>query len=281
MRYTHFQPHPALQQYIESICILHIDFKANSTLSPFYTFVPSHTRFLCFYLHDQLKVKKQDGDFDTRARSIIIGPQLTPVTLDLGQNHHTIIVSLKPCSMYRLLGVPLEEIVERDFDARLVMGREIDDLLDRLMEAKSDGEKNNITQDYLLGKLHQLKPALPFDKVMAQLVCAGGNLSVDTVASRSCMSIRQFERKCRERIGLSPKLYARMIRFSHAYKFKESSPQTSWNAIARHCGYFDQMHFIRDFKSFAGFTPKMLKEEDVKRSVRFRTLEDLSISFPS
>lgn len=274
MFHTYFPPHPALREYVESISIINIDFTTGSGLSHIYTFVPTHTRFLCFYLHDPVKVKKENGDFITRARSIIIGPQLIPVTLDLGQKHHCIIVCLKPCGMYRLLGIPLEEIVDRDFDARLVIGQEIDEVLDRLSEAGSHYEKNVIIQNYLLSKLGQLKPALPFDLAMLQLVAVGGNLPIDYVASQSCLCVRQLERKCRERIGLPPKLYARMIRFSHAYKYKETYPEMSWTDIAHRCGYFDQMHFIRDFKSFAGFTPGTLKEEDIKKSVRFRTLED-------
>jgi len=274
MFHTYFPPHPALLEYVDSVTVLDIDFTTENSLSPIYTFVPTHTRFLCFYLHDPVKVKKQDDNFITRARSIIIGPQLTPVTLDLGEKHHTVIVCLKPCSMYRLLGIPLEEIVDCDFDARLVIGREIDEVLDRLREARSNQEKNNIIQLYLLHKLQQLKPALPFDLAMLQLVGASGNLSIDYVASQSCLSVRQFERKSLERIGLSPKLYARMVRFSHAYKYKEAYPDMTWIDIAYRCGYFDQMHLIRDFKFFAGFTPGMLKEEDIKKSVRFRTLED-------
>ena len=274
MFHTCFSPHPALLEYVDSVNILNIDFTIGNSLSPIYTFVPTHTRFLCFYLHDPVKVKKHDGDFVTRARSIIIGPQLTPVTLDLGQKHHTIIVCLKPCSMYRLLGIPLAEIVDCDFDARLIIGPEIDEVLNRLQEAVSNQEKNSIIQHYLLLKLRHLKPALPFDLAMQQLVGASGNLPIDYIASQSCLSVRQFERKSRERIGLSPKIYARMVRFSHAYKYKETYPYMPWVAIAHQCGYFDQMHFIRDFKFFTGFTPGLLKEDDIEKSVRFRILED-------
>lgn len=271
---TYFFPHPALLEYVESINIINFDFATATSLSPVYQFVPTHTRFLCFYLYDQVKVSKGDGDFITRARSIIIGPQLTPVTLDLGQKHHTLIVTLKPCSMYRLLGIPMQELVDCDFDASLIFGSEIDEVLDRLHEATSNPEKNIIIQNYLLQKLRQLKPALPFDKAMAQLVGVSGNLPIDYVASQSCLSVRQFERKSLERIGLPPKVYARIIRFSHAYKYKEANPSMTWMDIAHKCRYFDQMHFIRDFKSFTGFTPSMLRNEDIEKSVRFRVLED-------
>ncbi|WP_316793673.1 helix-turn-helix transcriptional regulator [Pedobacter frigoris] len=272
MTHFHFEPFPALLEYIDSIYIIDIDFSVELTLSPIYTFVPTHTRFLCFYLHDQVKVKKEEG-FVAKAESVIIGPQLNPVTLDLGKRHHTIIVSLKPCGMYRLLGISMDEIVDKDFDARLVMGKEIDELIDRLKEAKTNYQKNQIVQGYLLLKLPRLKPALPFDRAMLHLVHANGNLTVDQVASQSCVSTRQFERVCLERIGLSPKLYARMVRFSYAYKLKEIYPQMPWSQISYMCGYFDQTHFIRDFKQFAKFTPGHLSEEDITSSVRFQALQ--------
>lgn len=269
-----FLPHPLLREYVDGVLILNIDFSQENNLSPIYTYVPTHTRFLCFYLHDQVRVKKENEGFITRSRSIIIGPQLTTVTLDLGRKHHTIIVALKPAGMYRLLGIPLEELVDRDFDAQMIVGREIDEVLDRLQEAGNNEEENNIIQQYLLHKLKCLKPTLPFDKAMLQLVKAGGNLSIDYVASQSCLSLRQFERKCLERIGLPPKLYSRIVRFSYAYKYQEKYPNMNWITIAHHCGYFNQMHLIRDFKAFAGFTPGMLKEKDIDTSVCFQKLVD-------
>ncbi|HLK96363.1 MAG TPA: helix-turn-helix transcriptional regulator, partial [Hymenobacter sp.] len=275
---THFAPHPALLEYVDSVFVLALDFTAGS-ISPIYRFVPTHNRFLCFYLGDLVKVKKEVGDFTPRSRAIIIGPQLIPVTLDLGRNHQAIVVNLKPAGMYRLLGIPMTELLDQDYDARLVMGREIDELLDRLQEARTHPERNHLIQRYLLGKLPQLKPALPFDRALLQQVLASGNLPIERVAAQACLSVRQLERQAHERLGLPPKLYSRMIRFSHAYKYKESAPHTSWTEIAHRCGYFDQMHFIRDFKFFAGSTPSLLTEADVAKSVLFRTLEDLSVSF--
>lgn len=286
MQHLHFAPHPALLEYVDSVFVLSIDFAALSIdfaagggLSAIYPFVPTHNRFLCFYLADQVKVKKQVGDFGLRARSIIIGPQLTPVTLDLGQRHQAVVVNLKPAGMYRLLGIPMSELLDRDYDARLVLGREIDELLERLHGGRTPQARNDLTQGYLLGKLRQLRPRLPFDLAMLHQVRASGNMPIERVAAQACLSVRQFERLSHERLGLPPKLFSRMIRFSHAYKYKESAPQTSWTAIAHRCGYFDQMHFIRDFKFFAGFAPGQLQEAELEKSVLFRTMEDLTISF--
>ena len=280
MLHTYFAPHPALLEYIDSVFVVEIDFRAGAGLSPIYPFVPTHNRFLCFYLLDQVKVSKGPGEaFGQRARSIIIGPQLTPVTLDLGQHHRAVIVNLKPAGLYRLLGIPLAELVDQDYDARLVLGREIDELLERLQEAPTHARRNDSIQSYLLKKLLTLRPALPFDLAMLRQVRASGNRPIEQVAADACLSLRQFERKAYERLGFSPKLYSRMIRFSHAYKYKESAPATSWLEIAHRCGYFDQMHFIRDFKAFTGYAPSMLTEEEIRKSVLFRSMEDLTVTF--
>ena len=279
MQFAHFAPHPALLEFIDSVFVVDIRFAAEAGLSAIYPFVPTHNRFLCFYLGDPVRVKKQVGDFGVRARAIIIGPQLTPVTLDLGRDHQTVIVNLKPAGMYRLLGVPMHELVECDYDARLILGQKVDELLEQLQEARDSAARNAVIQRYLLGQLPRLRPALPFDRALLALVHASGNLPIERVAAHACLSLRQFERQARERLGLPPKLYGRMIRFSHAYKYKESCPHASWSEIAYRCGYFDQMHLIRDFKFFTGRTPGTLTEAAVAQSVRFRTMEDLSVSF--
>ncbi|MFD1872284.1 helix-turn-helix domain-containing protein [Hymenobacter bucti] len=275
----HFAPHPALLEFVNSVFVFDIDFGAGTGLSPIYPFVPSPNRFLCFFLRDQVKLSKGPGEkFIERARSIIIGPQRLPVTLDLGQEHQAVVVCLKPAGMYRLLGIPMAELVDCDYDARLVMGQEIDELVDGLQEARTHQQRNDITQRYLLGKLPKLKALLPFDRAMLHQVQASGSLPIERVAAQACLSLRQFERKSYERLGLSPKMYSRMIRFSHAYKYKESAPHTSWLDIAHRCGYYDQMHFIRDFKFFAGFAPSGLREEQIEHLVRFRTMEDLTVA---
>lgn len=234
--------------------------------------MPAHTRLLCFYLEDPARGKRGNGAFEDRSRAIIIGPQLTPVTLDLGKKYLNMIVMFKPCGLYRLLGIPLKEILDLDLDASLLLGYEINDVVDKLMNADSSDQKNSIIQTYLLERSFKLKPAHPIDIAMLTLVRTQGNLSMDSLASQCCLSVRQLERQSIERIGLSPKFFARIIRFSEAYKFKEGNPQTSWTDIGYRFGFYDQMHLIRDFRYFTGVNPSMFKEAEIVNSVKFNSL---------
>ncbi len=69
------------------------------------------------------------------------------------------------------------------------------------------------------------------------------------------MSVRTFERRFTEQVGVAPKMYLKLFRLNQALHLRLLSPAKSWTAIAHECGYFDQMHFIKDFKQFTGLTP--------------------------
>ena len=69
------------------------------------------------------------------------------------------------------------------------------------------------------------------------------------------MSVRTFERRFIEQVGISPKLYSKLLRFNDASLMKSMHPEKSWTSIAYECNYYDQMHLIKDFKQFSGYTP--------------------------
>ncbi|MBK7108183.1 MAG: AraC family transcriptional regulator [Chitinophagales bacterium] len=268
-----FQPHPLLQNYVEAIIISNFDFDCERNISSISTFVPTYERFLCFHLADQIQVKKENSQYSLRPRSIIVGQQLKPVELNFGQIHFCVSAVLKPSGMFRLTGIPQHEMIDRDFDGSLLLGKEVNGLIEQLGNANSNNQKNIIIQQYLLSKLWKLKPLLPFDAAISDLINSGGNLSVEKLASLSCLCVRQLERISLERIGLSPKLYSRIIRFTRAYQYKEYFPKCSWTAIAHNCGYYDQMHMIHDFKFFAGINPGLLKENNIESLMHFQISE--------
>lgn len=71
----------------------------------------------------------------------------------------------------------------------------------------------------------------------------------------ACVSSRQFERQFLERIGVSPKIYQRLLRFNQVMNLRKQNPALKWVDITYHCGYFDPNHLLRDFKQFTGVVP--------------------------
>ncbi|RYF85105.1 MAG: AraC family transcriptional regulator, partial [Chitinophagaceae bacterium] len=73
-----------------------------------------------------------------------------------------------------------------------------------------------------------------------------------------------------DRIGMNPKMFARILRFSKAYRLHEAVPHLSWIKIAHECGYYDQMHMIRDFKVFAGVSPSIIEQQLLSTPLRMQ-----------
>lgn len=126
-----------------------------------------------------------------------------------------------------------------------------------------------IVETFLLKHSNTLKQALPIDQVLSLLIKERGLIKIDQLASHSCLSTRQFERVFQQRIGLPPKHFSRIVRFAQAWIMKEQHPGISWIKIAYECGYFDQMHLIRDFHEFAGVNPSAIESELLASPVKF------------
>ena len=251
------RPHFALQSWIDYYFMMHIDHDRHAApiLSPF---PPTPLQFIVFYLDDEALTQKE-GEAATkkRARCIVVGPQATRMNLLIRGSHRCFVIAFRPGGLYRMLHIPMKELYDDGFEGRDVIGGAMSSLTEALQEAGSFDQMVVTAEKFLLQK-NNIIESTPFDSAMQVLLQYNGLISIDRIASLSCLSVRQFERKCIERIGLSPKFYARLARFSKAYRLRESRPGMSWTAVAHESGYYDQMHFIRDFRQFAGLTPSVM-----------------------
>ncbi len=95
----------------------------------------------------------------------------------------------------------------------------------------------------------------PVQRAIEALAVAKGNADLDELARQANLSPRQFRRRCLEESGLAPKHLARVLRFRHACAIARRGQTVNWADVALDAGYFDQSHFIRDFREFTGDTP--------------------------
>ncbi len=255
-----FLPHPALKDLVNNIMISRVDFNSSQP-RPVFSFPPFPEQSLFFYPCDQISVNRCDKkDVNEVPRCIIEGPRTDRINIHLGYRHHVLKVSFQPGGLHRLLGIPMPELLGNDgIDARDIWGNEINLVLEQLAGTDSFYKKKIIIEQFLISKSNKLKQRLPVDPVMLMLLKGGGLITVERLAYESCLSNRQFERVFKNRIGLSPKFFSRLVRFSRAWVIKETQPDINWLQLAHKCGYYDQMHFIRDFKEFTGANPSLIE----------------------
>jgi AraC-like DNA-binding protein len=223
---------------------------------------PTPFQSILFYCNNPISMGVAESEkFELQPHIVLLGPQYSKVKIKVHKQLKAIRVDFFPGGMYRLLGLPMNDLFDKGLDARDIFGSEAQVLNEHLQNTFDLETGKSLVEEFLLAKVAGLKEILPFDRAIKLLLRESGNLTVERSASDACLSIKQFERKCLERIGMPPKTYARILRFSKAYRLHESNPQMSWTSIAHASGYFDQMHMIRDFKTFSGVNPSDIKKE--------------------
>ena len=211
-----------------------------------------------------------DGNFEKQPLSVVIGPQFSRVNIKVHSQLSAIRVDFLPGGMYRILGIPMHELFDGGFNALDIFGAEMRSINEQLQHLSDLEEGKNIIEKFLLSQVKSLRGMLPFDSALRVLLKNNGTIAIEETASLSCLSIKQFERKCKERIGMNPKLFARILKFSKAYRLHEAFPELSWTKVAYEAGYFDHMHMIRDFKVFAGVNPSVIEQQLLSTPIRMQ-----------
>lgn len=112
---------------------------------------------------------------------------------------------------------------------------------------------------YLTAKLGQC--FIPDNRILhaASLVKnSHGSMSMRKLAQEACLSERQFERKFKSAVGITPKYFSKVVRFQYARHFLKSHPQAPFDTVASCCGYHDRSHLHKDFCQLGQFTPSEL-----------------------
>jgi len=139
-----------------------------------------------------------------------------------------------------------------------ILGGPIKMLYAQLLEAKDITKRIDLIETFLIKKLiSSEKRSFKIDKVgniLSSLKKNPGETSLDRIATTHGITPRYLHKLIYQNTGLSPTAFNKILRFQYSLKLiaKNDQPFTS---IAYESGYFDQSHFIRDFKSFTGITP--------------------------
>lgn len=136
-------------------------------------------------------------------------------------------------------------------------------LANEMITATSNEIRIKIIEDFLLAQLKEISNDV-IPSSVKQIEQASGMISIDEVASDAYLGRRQFERKFSETVGLSPKMFARIIRFNYVLKLIEKKEWNNLSQLAQDGGFYDQAHFIKDFKDFTGLNPKSYFAEDLE-----------------
>lgn len=199
-----------------------------------------------------------DGErWHPESRLIVSGMRDAPGELRFPAGVGAVVAVLRGDALHRLTGVPQLEITNRTLDGAELFGR-----VARLSEQELLDAKSATARVQLLGELLQqlMRPThrddASFDYALTRLYRAHGRLRVDGLARELGWSRRRLTRAFGDRVGLSPKRVAGVLRFHRVYKHLTRTPPERVDRRIIYDHYFDQSHFLKDFRRYSGTTPR-------------------------
>ncbi|MCO5949879.1 helix-turn-helix domain-containing protein [Mucilaginibacter flavidus] len=253
-------PAPHLKTFVKDYLLLHFVFDNNAPppVKPF----PANTQHsLVFYLRGGIKAfDPKTGTSKTFAKTAINGSQVSRFDFYLSPHYLMFAVNFQPGTLAKFLRLPLTEFIDERIDAEAILPK-INQLHERMANSDSYEGIVQIVEEYIWQRICNLKADFyPIDKVMRVITEKPGDFEIKRMAGLSCLSVSQFERRFMQQTGITPKLYARINRFYHAYQIKDREPESNWLSVAIQAGYHDYQHLVKDFRQFANTLPQALIE---------------------
>ena len=188
--------------------------------------------------------------------TVVVGPQTyRRLEMRLRGTINTFAISLQPDGMHKLFSIPARELADHDFEAHSVLGSFTTQLGERLGNSRSFTERVRIAEEALLPRALASDGLDSVSAAAQRIISASGREGIPALAARAGLSLRQFEKRFMQQVGMRPKLFARIARFEAALEHKARFATKSWTDVSQAFGYYDQMHMIHDFAEFTGESP--------------------------
>lgn len=175
-----------------------------------------------------------------------------------------VICYFKATGFYRFFKIPIHLLNNDVIPAEEIFGREYRIILSMLQNATTNYEKKNILDRFFSSLFLKKQPPKTTLISLAEdcILNNTGNIKIERITSMLNISPRTLERYFIERVGMSPKQFCKVIRFNQAVLLRKLHPDFSWVEIIFRCGYYDQSHYIGEFKSFTGLSPNRFYSKD-------------------
>jgi AraC-like DNA-binding protein len=169
--------------------------------------------------------------------------------------HAVLLATFTPVGAAAFLRPSLEEFVGTTTDLAGLLGRpgELERLHDQLAAAENHGRRITLLEEFLLARVRVSAPDPLVTAAVAWLEQGMGNRRIDGLTRYIGLSQSALERRFRRVVGVSPKRFASVVRLRRAVRLRAAGADLT--AVAHTAGYFDQSHFIHDFRRATGSAP--------------------------
>jgi AraC-like DNA-binding protein len=249
-----YQPALPLSEFVDSFWLI-----AGGQRPRKERILPAATAELVINLRDdevRIHNPAQPERYKRLSGAVMSGTYSNAFICDAMQHESILGVHFKPGGAFPFLGALASELTNAHADLADLWGRPALELRNRLCEVITPQERFRLVEEALTGRLR--RPAKRHCAVPIALNMfgqAGTGASIRDAAREAGLSQRRFIQVFRAQVGLTPKLFCRLLRFQRARTLALQIETLNWAQLASTCGYFDQSHLINDFQEFSGLSP--------------------------
>ena len=271
MDYRTFEPHADLEAIVKCFWTL----EAPKELMPGkQRIVPDGCMEMIFHYGDLYKQYAESGTFIAQPKCFVFGQITSPLDIEPAGITGIFAVRFYPGSFAPFAAIPVQGMENRAVALTEVFGEEGLLLENEVLNARTTAGRIAATEAFLLKKLSS---PVSVDRIarstVEMIMQLKGQVSVDELSEQLQVNRRQLERRFSLATGLGPKQLSKMIRLQAALKKLLGNQSASLTAVAYESDYYDQAHFIKDFKEFTGMSPKMFYADNLKMSALFSGTE--------
>ncbi len=179
------------------------------------------------------------------------------ITISALPDSELFVFTFKPGGAFPFIQQSVENLSDKILTGVEVFGEPIEELRNDLLACGDSEEKISIGEKWLLSICtEEPVPNTVASNAADSIVQDPTANSLVQLAKQSGYSQKQFISLFKKHVGIAPKAFQRIIRFSETVKMIQKKEKVHWAQLSVDCGYFDQAHFIKDFQLFSGFSPK-------------------------
>lgn len=198
---------------------------------------------------------EEGHSFTTLKRSWISGMKTDYILIDAAVSQ-MIGVHFRPGGCYPFVDFPMEELNNLTIELDTIWGREIHILREALLCQPTAEIKFAFLENFLLQKgKNRMENHLLVHYSVGQLLQAPQQWTIRRLSEKTGVSSKHLISLFKKYVGLSPKLFSRVQKFQQVIRLIADHRKVDWAQLAYECGYFDQAHFIREFRDFSGINP--------------------------
>ena len=255
MNYQTFQPHPDLTSFIKCYWSLEVPFQKDVQRQ---LILPDGCIEMIFILGDDVKRYISNDEFIIQPREMVLGQITEQFYVEPTGNVDSFAVKFYPYGIANFVSTPIKDLANKETPLALLFGEKVSkQLQENITKATDTHERIKIIEKFFLDRLSNTTTIDTIIKTtIDSLFSTRGSTPINNILKNDMSKRRQLERKFLTQIGISPKQLGKVIRLQAALKTMLNQTSESLTEVAYESDYYDQAHFIKDFKEFTGISPK-------------------------